>query len=284
MTFRYGPLMDRPAQRIVSLCPSITETVDALGAWDRLVGRTRYCVHPADRVGQVTDVGGTKAPKIEEIVELKPDLVLLNEEENRIEDAQLLTAAGLRVESFLPRDLPTTAEYIQRLGVLLSCEEEAQTLTRQLEEAVSLFDRERDPEWSPSFLYLIWRKPWMGVRSGTFISSMLEQGSFRNLLTPVRSGAGAPSEDGGDYPELTGDDMRRLDPSFVFLSSEPFPFKEDHISELVESTGLSRDRFVLVDGELLSWHGVRTIAGLGYVRQLTSELKAGADASTPAQD
>ena len=265
--------MNQSVKRVVSLCPSITETVAALGAWERLVGRTRYCIHPADRVAQKTDVGGTKAPNIQKIIELKPDLILLNEEENRLEDAQLLAQAGLRVESFLPRDLASTASYIQRLGLVLHCQQQAEILLGQLDEASSALTMDRDEDWSPGFIYLIWRKPWMGVRSGTFISSMLEQGGFRNLLQALRAEQPQEAKDGKDYPVLTGEDIKRFDPTFVFLSSEPFPFKQEHIDELAESTGLRTNRFVLVDGELLSWHGVRTIAGLNYVRQLTKQLR-----------
>jgi len=257
---------DSPPLRVVSLCPSITETVAALGAWDSLVGRTRYCVHPADRVGDVEEVGGTKGPKIDRIRELEPDLVLLNEEENRKEDAEALTALGLRVESFLPSDVPTTAAYIQRLGELLGKSSEGAALAAELlglhrdlqEEA----EADSHPDDRPSCVYLIWRKPWMAAGRSTFISALLEAGGMANSVSS-----------GERYPELTAGELAALDPEVVLLSSEPFPFAQKHRDELASATGLPASRFTLVDGELLSWHGVRTLAGLRYAKELAQGLR-----------
>src|SRR5688500_13950351 len=99
--------------RIVSLCPSLTELVFDLGRGEELVGRTKFCIHPADRVGAVESVGGTKNPKVERIVALAPDLVLLNEEENRREDAEALEAAGISCHTSFPRDADGTARMVR---------------------------------------------------------------------------------------------------------------------------------------------------------------------------
>src|SRR5688500_19446997 len=105
--------------RIVSLCPSLTELVFDLGRGDELVGRTKFCVHPADGVARVESVGGTKNPKVERIVALAPDLVLLNEEENRREDAEALRAAGLRLHTSMPRDAAGTAPMVRSIAAAL---------------------------------------------------------------------------------------------------------------------------------------------------------------------
>jgi iron complex transport system substrate-binding protein len=99
--------------RIVSLCPSLTELVFDLGLGASLVGRTKFCIHPADGVGTVEKVGGTKNPKIDRIIELAPDLVLLNEEENRREDAEALQAAGLKCHVSFPHTALDTAEMVR---------------------------------------------------------------------------------------------------------------------------------------------------------------------------
>ena len=95
--------------RIVSLCPSLTELVFELGRGAELVGRTKFCIHPADRVGAVEKVGGTKNPKVDRIIELAPDIVLLNEEENRREDAEALESSGIRCHVSFPRNAADTA-------------------------------------------------------------------------------------------------------------------------------------------------------------------------------
>jgi iron complex transport system substrate-binding protein len=108
--------------RIVSLCPSLTELVFDLGLGDDLVGITRYCVHPADRVGGVESVGGTKDPEVERILELRPDLVLMNDEENRLEDAEALTAGGVRLHTSMPRTVEETAAMVRSIAEALDAE------------------------------------------------------------------------------------------------------------------------------------------------------------------
>ena len=245
-------------QRIVSLCPSITETLHALGAWPALVGRTRYCVHPEGLVDSIPQVGGTKRPDLSRIIALRPDLVLCNEEENRREDALALEQSGVRVVSYFPRDLRGTVEYIEALGRDVGRPLEGARLAAELETEIAREGRGGD---SLRYAYLIWRKPWMAVGRDTFISRLLEAAGFQNALL------------GSDrYPSLTSDELRDLNADVVFLSSEPFPFTEQHSVELAEATGMPAERFLPVDGQLLSWHGSRTVVGLRYARELALGL------------
>ena len=108
--------LDSAHMRLVSLCPSLTELVFDLGRGPELVGVTEWCVHPADGVARIEKVGGTKDPRIARIVELAPDLVLMNEEENRREDAAALAAAGVRVSTTFPRDCAGTAEMVREIA------------------------------------------------------------------------------------------------------------------------------------------------------------------------
>src|SRR5215217_5178049 len=119
--------------RIVSLCPSLTELVYDLGRGDALVGRTKFCRHPADRVEAVEKIGGTKDPKVARIVALAPDLVLLNEEENRREDAEALAAAGVPLHVSFPRDAASTAEMVRDVGRALGAADAAERIAADVE-------------------------------------------------------------------------------------------------------------------------------------------------------
>ena len=244
--------------RLVSLCPSLTELVFDLGRGDDLVGRTKFCVHPADRVGAVPSVGGTKNPKVERIVALRPDLVLLNEEENRREDADALRAAGVPLHVSFPRDADDTAAMVRDLGRALERPAAAERIAADIERRagrVRAAARGRPPvRWA----YLIWREPWMTVNGDTFVHAMLA----------LPGGVNVFADEADRYPTIEPGRLAAADPDVVLLSSEPFPFAERHADELAALTGLPRDRFRLADGELLSWHGSRTPAGVDYAERL----------------
>ena len=252
--------------RIVSLCPSLTELVFALGRGHDLVGRTRYCIRPADGVEAVPVLGGTKNPKIEQILAAKPDLVLLNEEENRAEDAHALTGAGVAIHSSFPKTPAETAALVRDLGQVLERQDAAEALAEDIERraaAAATKGTGRPVRWA----YLIWRKPWMAAGAGTYIHSLLTLPGGENVfgdLTEI---------DGERYPAVTAEQIREADPDAVFLSSEPFPFAEKHIGELATETGLPRERFHLVDGQILSWHGASTPGGIDYATRLLTALR-----------
>ncbi|HUF29352.1 MAG TPA: cobalamin-binding protein [Gemmatimonadaceae bacterium] len=243
--------------RVVSLCPSLTELVFALGCGDQLVGRTRFCVHPAGAIDAVEKVGGTKNPRIERIVALAPDLVLMNEEENRVEDADALRSAGLHCHTSMPRGVADTAATVRSVGVTLGREDEAERIAREMEARhaqVRAATKGRPPV---PFAYLIWRKPYMVAGGDTYVSALLSDAGGRNVFA------------GGErYPSVTADELGTADPSLLLLSSEPFPFSERNSEELAAETGIPVSHHRLVDGELLSWHGPRTAAGLEYAHDL----------------
>ena len=247
--------------RIVSLCPSLTELVFDLGLGDDLVGLTRFCVHPADKVGGVEQVGGTKDPDIARIIALAPDVVLLNEEENRIEDAEALRSEGLLLHASFPKTAADTAEMVRSIGDRLSSRDAAERIARDIEEraaraAASAGDAVR---WA----YLIWRKPWMAVGAGTFAHDLLCLGGGENVF-------GDAAE---RYPRVSPEELALRDPGLVLLCTEPFPFECAHADELAEATGLPRRRFVIADGEYLSWHGSRTPDGIDYAAALIAEAR-----------
>lgn len=244
--------------RIVSLCPSLTELVFDLGLGEELVGITRYCVHPAAALARVETVGGTKDPDVARIVALAPDVVLMNAEENRREDHEALLEAGVHVQTSLPKDVADTARMVRDIGAELERVEQAERIALDIERRAARVRVAAQGRRPISFAYLIWRKPWMSVNRDTFAHALLELAGGHNVFgeRPER------------YPEVTTDDLARLAPDLVLLSTEPFAFERQHIDELARLTGLPPTRFLIADGEYLSWHGSRTPDGIDYAESV----------------
>ena len=249
--------------RIVSLCPSLTELVFDLGRGADLVGITDFCVHPAEKVGAIEKVGGTKTPRIDRIVELRPDLVLLNEEENRVEDAEALARAGVSTHASFPRDVQGTAEMVRSIGEAVDRGREAEAIARDIEARAARVLESSRGKREVAFAYLIWRKPWMAVNADTFAHALLAQAGGRNVF----------ADRAERYPEITLADLARARPDLVLLGTEPFPFQEKHAEEISLETGIPRDRFRIADGEYLSWHGSRTPAGIDYAERLVADAR-----------
>jgi len=244
--------------RIVSLCPSLTELVFDLGLGANLVGRTKFCIHPSDGVATVEKVGGTKNPKIDRIIELAPDLVLLNEEENRREDAEALQAAGLMCHVSFPHTALDTAEMVRSIAEVVQASAEGERIARDIETRHSRVAQAAATRSPVTYAYLIWRDPLMTVNADTFVSALLGDAGGRNVFAS-RSDR---------YPTITPDELGASNPDVVLLSTEPFPFKPSHADEIAAASGLPPARFRIVDGELLSWHGSRTPAGIDYAEQV----------------
>jgi iron complex transport system substrate-binding protein len=249
--------------RVVSLCPSLTELVFDLGAGDSLVGRTKFCVHPAQLVGRVENVGGTKNPKVARIIELAPDLVLLNEEENRREDADALTAAGIHCHVSFPKNADETAEMVRSIGAALSRPEEAEQIARDIEQRAERARVAARTQPRVRFAYLIWRDPLMTVNGDTFVSALLVNGGGENVFASSTS----------RYPTVTAEELAAANAHAVLLSTEPYPFRERHADEIARLSGVERERFRIVDGERLSWHGSRTPAGVDYAAEIMAECR-----------
>ncbi|MGQ0649718.1 MAG: helical backbone metal receptor [Gemmatimonadaceae bacterium] len=244
--------------RIVSLCPSLTELVFDLGLGNALVGRTKFCVHPADEVAVVPSVGGTKNPRIDRIVATSPDLVLMNEEENRIEDARALEAAGVPVHTSMPRTAEDTAAMVRSIGAALAVVGPAESMAADIERRAARVRAAAQGRPPVTYAYLIWREPWMTVNADTFIAELLGMPGGINVF----------ADNAERYPTVTLSAVAAATPAVILLPSEPFPFAEKHIVELSEQLRCSAGRFMLVDGELLSWHGSRTPRGIDYAESV----------------
>lgn len=252
--------LEGPARRVVSLVPSVTETLFDLGCGDQLRGCTRFCVHPAEGVAGLPKVGGTKDPDLGAIRALAPDLVLANREENREADVEALRSFA-PVHVSYPRDVPGLLAYLAELGVMLGAPGAACDAIDRIERAQRAFVR---PARAPRVLYLIWREPWMAAGPDTFIDGMLRECGFENALRAVAS----------RYPEV---DLRAYQGSLdaVLLSSEPFPFAERHRAETAAASGLDPARVQLVSGEAFSWFGSRTAGAFAEAARVHARLERG---------
>ncbi|MCR5886974.1 helical backbone metal receptor [Hymenobacter sp. J193] len=240
-----------PPQRIVSLVPSQTELLFDLGLGNRIVGVTKFCLHPAEARKQAKVIGGTKNFHFEAIAVLKPDLIIGNKEENYQTGIEEL-AAQYPVWMSDINSLPDALDMIRRIGQLVEREEAAATLAASIQTS---FDALPLPKEPLSAAYFIWRKPYMVAAAGTFIDDMLTRAGYQNVFGGLTR-----------YPEITPERLQAAAPRQILLSSEPYPFGEKHVAEFQAICPEAEIR--IVDGELFSWYGSRLQHSAGYFRQL----------------
>ena len=242
-------------QRIVSLVPSQTELLYHLGLTDEVVGITKFCVHPTEWFRNKKRVGGTKNVNIATVRALQPDLIIANKEENTREQIEeLATLYPVYIS-----DITTIAgglEMIRQVGNLVGKGEQGEQLALQIKQS---FEGIRRTEVPLKVAYFIWRQPWMCAGGDTFISDMLQQMGWINVLAHQKR-----------YPVVELEEIRALQPDILLLSSEPYPFKEAHIAEL--QAALPHTRIALADGEMFSWYGSRMLYAAEYMNRLLAEI------------
>jgi ABC-type hemin transport system substrate-binding protein len=250
----------RPAKRIVSLVPSVTESLFCLGLGDRIVGITDWCAHPRDRVAGLPRVGGTKNPSVRQILELEPDLVIANREENRKRIVVALRVAGVEVWVTYPRTVQDGVTLLSELAELGATPEAVESVVRPVEEAVRVAAEQRPARGLPVFCP-IWKKPWMAVGGDTYVSSLLELCGGDNVFA-----------DFGDrrYPIVELDQIVAAAPEVILLPSEPYEFGPRDVLELAALTlpAARNGRIHLIDGTLVSWYGPRIEPAIATIRTL----------------
>jgi len=234
-----------PPKRIITLVPSISEFIIDIGLGDQLVGITKFCIHPKEVVDYKTKVGGTKKLNLNIIRSLKPDLIIGNKEENVKEQIEQL-ANEFPVWISDCNSFNEAVDMMRILGCITQKELEVNRLIFEIESSFKKLHVGR----GKSFLYFIWNDPMYLAGRGTFINSMLEKIGFINACEEER------------YPEWKGQLA-----DVVFLSSEPFPFKESHLDHYARL--FPKAQIILVDGEMCSWYGSRMKLAASYFNDLT---------------
>ena len=246
-------------KRIASLVPSQTELLFDLGLDEEVIGITKYCVHPKDWLQSKTTVGGTKKLSLEKIKELKPDLIIGNKEEN--EKNQVLEL--MKHYPVWMSDIKTLEDalaMIDSIGEITGKENKALKIQNDIREQFSHFKLATSDFKRLTFnvLYLIWRKPFICAGTNTFIDHLLEICGLKNAITETR------------YLEITAEQIQKTNPSLIFLSSEPYPFRQKHILEFQRIC--PKAKIILVDGEMFSWYGSRLLYAPSYFEHLLKNL------------
>lgn len=246
-------IASRP-KRIISIVPSQTELLFDLGLDKEIIGITKFCIHPANLFKQKIKIGGTKALNIKLIKELKPDLIIGNKEENEKDQIEELMQSFPVWMSDIT-DLAGALDMIQKVGQVVDRKEEAIKLASLITTSFNSLDINAS---AAKVAYLIWREPFIVAGKGTFIDDMLKKCGLNNAFDLDR------------YPEVFPAQIAEANPDVVFLSSEPYPFKDRHVTEfkaLVPGANVQ-----LIDGELFSWYGSRLLQAPGYFNQLIDRL------------
>ncbi|MCA1818952.1 MAG: helical backbone metal receptor [Halobacteriales archaeon] len=253
-------------RRIVSLVPSHTETLHALGLSDRVVGRTRFCVHPKPWVDSIPAVGGTKDAKLDRILSLQPDLVVADKDENPKLLVDELAAAGIVVVWSEIDTVEDAAGFVEELGERCGVDDAGARWAERMR--VALADARRGAGlWQPIPAFCpIWHKPWMTFDRTAYPNAMLEAVGIRNAFA---------EHAGTKYFEVSDQDVAASGAEWTLLPTEPFPFHKQR--DAVETWALGPagrgERVKVIDGEALTWFGVRTVEGLAALKEVAAEMR-----------
>ncbi|HOZ85840.1 MAG TPA: helical backbone metal receptor [Niabella sp.] len=237
--------------RIISLVPSITELLYALGLEHEVSGITKFCVHPKKWFQTKERIGGPKTLNIEKIQSLHPELVIAGKEENIKKQVEA-------IEQFCKVHLTDVVSFEDAIDMI----EVIGTLTGKTKQAVEISGKiklafEQLKTSSPKkAVYFIWKDPWMVAGGDTFINAMMHKAGYINLFA-----------DQTRYPSPTLDRLIEMKPPYLLLSSEPYPFHQKHAQQL--KSFFPESEIVLVDGEMFSWYGSRMINAADYFNTLS---------------
>jgi len=244
-------------KRIISLVPSQTELLYDLGLDEEVIGITKFCVHPDHWFKSKMRIGGTKNLDLVKIQQAKPDLIIANKEENNKEDIEFLRQY-FPVWTSQVSDFPQALDMVEQIGFITQRQEEAFQLTRKIDDArMAYMDFRLQQNFNAlKVVYLIWKDPFMTIGSDTYIHEMLRIAGFTNVFS-----------DQTRYPIVSLDQIKEYEPDYIFLSSEPYPFKEQHLSLFDFS------KAVIVDGEAFSWYGSRMLSSFSYFCRLIQMIQ-----------
>ena len=242
-----------PPKRIISLVPSQTELLFDLGLNEEVVGITKFCIHPKEKFKSTTKIGGTKKLNIQKIIDLKPDLIIGNKEENLKEDIEALMKLFPVWMSDI-YNLEDALEMITSIGEIVAQKDKALQIAQKTQENFDKLIEAVSQISKKKVMYFIWKDPYMLAGKQTFIDEMLGYCNLENIISEKR------------YPIIEEADFNKFYPEVVLLSSEPFPFKEKHIQYFSQIWPNATVK--LIDGEMFSWYGSRLLKASMYFDSL----------------
>ena len=243
---RWISLNDNPPCRIISLVPSLTELLYYLGLGKYVVGITRFCVLPEAKIPKPKIIGGTKNPKIDSIRLLNPDFIIASKEENRYSDIHEMqegTAVWVTDIATIEDNIELINSLLAQFDIQSDYKSIVQNFTKLYTQGAILRNKR--------VLYLIWKEPYMTVGGDTFIHEMIHHAGFENVTSSLER-----------YPVLSKEEIISLCPDYIFLSTEPYPFKQSHLQEF--ATIFPDSKIILVDGQMFSWYGIRPLFAMEY--------------------
>jgi len=248
-------------KRIISLVPSQTELLCSLALENELVGVTKFCIHPYHLKSTKTIVGGTKKVDFEKIKSLKPDFILCNKEENSYNFLPELEKIAPTYFSDVTT-IQDSIDLILNLGSIFNRRTESKNLVEKIAFKLADFKHFIKEQPTRKVAYFIWAKPWMVAGNDTYINELLKLNKFENIYANMSR-----------YPKIDISKIRHDgDPEVIILSSEPFPFKDEHAMEIANYS--NRAITVFGDGELFSWHGSRLLLAFDYFKELHKKLES----------
>ncbi len=276
-----------PPKRVVSLVPSISESLIEFGIGDRLVGITDFCPDPTGKSGHTAVVGGPRSEDIEAIKALKPELVLANQEENSLETIEELERLGIPVWVTFPKNVDDAIQILWAITRIFKIEKEAAQRLTHLERMLDWTRRASLISPLMKVFCPIWKEEdeqaglwWMTINRETYVDSVLSISGGENIFKmrdrryPLEADLGLaepekPGERDTRYPRVTVEEVKDLSPQVVLLPSEPFPFgeadREQVITALEGTPAVQAGKVFLLDGRLLTWHGTHLAHALTEV-------------------
>lgn len=256
--------LKKPPKRIVSLVPSITETLFTFGAADRVAAVTNFCVEPSEAIETKPTVGGTKTLDVAAIKELAPDLVVANAEENREEDIRQLVRGGVPVFVTFPRTVAAAINMMRQLAEISGTVDTAAPILQEAEETLTEIKSESRTRHRPRVFCPIWRRPWMTIGSDTYMHDFVSVAGGRNIFADRHD----------RYPRVELDEVARRLPEVILLPDEPYRFMPKHKEEFATRAyvpAVRDERIHVVDGKTLCWYGPRIAKGLRFVNRLLQQ-------------
>lgn len=249
-------IVNFPPKRIISVVPSLSELLFDLGLKEEIVGITKFCIFPEELFKAKPRIGGTKSLHIDKIIALQPDLILANKEENQQEDIEKLSA---RFPTYVS-DIKTLEDAVEKIDIIsriTATKDKGQGINQAIQREFASLERF---DKRPKVVYMIWKSPMMVAGGDTFINDMIEKAGFENAFKHLSR-----------YPVVEESVLKEAEIDYIFLSSEPFPFKKSHIGHFEQI--MTASKATLVDGTMFSWYGSRLSKAATYFVNLRQELK-----------